>query len=104
MTQAPQGLTDYEQRHAQFAYVRALILNIVHHPRRVINDFLVPFQYQIVEGELTGGLTWTQYQQVIYFENGFIPKVRNRGRELRDMGMIVLRKEMDGLLHVYPVE
>jgi len=76
---------DYKQscpEHAsRFMHVIAVILNIVHDKP---------------------GLTYQQIAREFLRRKNYLPRIGNRIRDLRRVGLVKTVKEEDGLLHVYP--
>ena len=74
-------LSEFDERMAHFAHVRALILKIVN---------------------VRSGLTVSEITEQFRMSYGFTPIIDNRLRELRKLGDVKAVKEEDGLLHIYP--
>ena len=68
-------------RYAKLARVRALILQVINREP---------------------GLTYEQIGKRILQRYGFLPRIGNRVRELRELGYVKTVEETDGRLHVYP--
>ena len=74
-------LTEFDKRAEHFARVRALIMKII---------------------SARPSLTVEQISKEFMLHYGFLPRIDNRLRELRNIGWVESRKENDGLLHWYP--
>jgi hypothetical protein len=74
-------LSEFDQRQASFARVRALILKIVYAEE---------------------GLTNEELSKRFLVKHHYLPRIDNRVRELRSLGLISTVLEEDKLLHIYP--
>ena len=75
--------SDFEERTGHFARVRALLIRII---------------------DKQPGITYSQLGQQCLLTYGFLPRIGNRIREMRQLGWIHTQKQADDLLHIYPTK
>jgi len=74
-------ISKFDERAANFAHVRALILKILHNQP---------------------GLTVEELSKEFMLRYGFLPRIDNRLRELRSVGFVISLEQADKRLHWFP--